>query len=312
MGGGRGAGAGGKWRENLQSNLSLSETLTHPIPPPSTSSSFSDFLSILELGFDSKTIMVSSNMRLVISIARRYSTFGVSRSDLIQEGSLGLMRATEKYDPGKGFKFGTYASWWIQQAIFLAIAYQSRTVRLPVHIHNFLNKARKVKAAYVTENGREATTQELASLMGVTVERLEKVVRMTKTTVSLSAPKIKAGGGRNGDQQELSLVDTLSGEEHGQGGGYKETVEDIDRGFFRADLRKMMETLSGEERTVITLRYGVEDGKFRTIAEVAEGLGRKKAWVRSQETRALRKLRRPWYEGKLRDYIDAFEGMDEG
>ncbi|GMH73600.1 hypothetical protein TrLO_g5724 [Triparma laevis f. longispina] len=269
---------------------------------------FREFVEVVEVGKRARKRMVEANMRLVISIARRYSQFGVSQSDLVQEGSLGLMRATEKYDPTKGFKFSTYSSWWIQQAVFLAIAYQSRTIRLPVHVHNLLNKTRKTKAALLIELGRTPTVSEISERLGITEDRLRKVMSSTKSTVSLEAPTIKAGGGKNADRGELSLVDTLPSNTHGD---FESSSQNVDRSLFRTDLLKMMSVLSQSESTIIRLRYGVDDGKFRTVAEVSDALRKTKSWVRSQEVRALRKLRRPWYEEKLREYKEAFQDEEE-
>ncbi|GMH89938.1 hypothetical protein TrVE_jg7043 [Triparma verrucosa] len=282
-----------------------------PLPPSPVPhlGTFTDFVNIVESGKHARKKMVESNMRLVISIARRYSSFGVSQADLVQEGSLGLMRATEKYDPTKGFKFSTYSSWWIQQSVFLAIAYQSRTIRLPVHVHNLLNKSRKTKASLLIELGRTPTVTEIASRLSIPEEKLRKVISMTKNTVSLEAPTLKAGGGKNSDRGELALVDTLSASEHSD--DWSEASVSVDRSLFRKDLLKMMTVLSESEAMIIRLRYGVDDGKFRTVAEVSDALRKSKAWVRSQEVRGLRKLRRPWYEEKLREYAEAFADDEE-
>ncbi|KAG5188824.1 hypothetical protein JKP88DRAFT_177604 [Tribonema minus] len=233
-----------------------------------------------------KHAMVSSNMRLVIAVAKRYGRMGVPLSDLVQEGSLGLIRAAEKYDPDKGFRFSTYAAWWIQQAIYKAIAYHSRTIRLPVHVHNLLYSVRRARKALVLELGRTPTEAELAVRVGMPQDRLRRYLRASRTTISTECPSGKPGF----NPQDQVLGDTLEA---------RDTVAPEDcaeRGLFRTRLREVMGALPEEERRVVTLRFGLEDGRTRSLAEVACASRCSKEWVRRTESRALRKLRAPHHQ----------------
>jgi len=203
---------------------------------------------------EAKQRMVQCNMRLVMSIARRYHGVGVNVQDLVQEGSLGLARAAEKFDPRKGFKFSTYASWWIQQAVFRSIAYHSRTIRLPVHVHNLLNKVRRA---------RQILQQE--PLVG-------DMVDSSAVTFDENTPE-----------------------------------QNVDHGLLHNDIQYMLGKLGEDERTVLCLRYGINDGITRTVTLVASEMRQTKSWVRSQECRALRKLRRPWYEKRLKEHRESLQ-----
>ncbi|GMI43257.1 hypothetical protein TrCOL_g2633 [Triparma columacea] len=263
-----------------------------------------EFIEVMRAGRDARQRMIESNMRLVISISRKYTIYGVSQSDLIQEGSLGLVRAAEKYDPGLGFKFSTYASWWIQQAVFLCIAYQSRTIRLPVHIHNLLSRIKKVRTEILSE-GLTVTDELVASRIGMDVAKLGDVMKLTRKSISLDIMKFQNNNKRD-DNNNLSILDTIP--EKGPQGLVGE--DGIDRSFLKKDLQNMMKNLSDDERNVINLRYGIDDGRFRPVSQVADLCKRDKSWVRGMECRALRKLRRPWYEEKLKDHQDAVEGIE--
>ena len=261
-----------------------------------------DFVEMMMTAREAKQQMVQSNMRLVVSIARKYSNVGVGLQDLVQEGSLGLSRAAEKFKPKKGFKFSTYASWWIQQAVFRSIAYQSRTIRLPVHIHNLLNRVRKVRNALQSELGRSPTNDEVAEQLGMTTEKYNKMLRLTKRSISLEVPKYQSNPKDLGHESDDLLGDTIA----------SSTLEDdttpekkVDHGLFHEDLKEMLTILEEDERRVISARYGLADGLMRTVTAVAAQMKQSKAWVRSQECRALRKLRRPWYEKKLKEHQDA-------
>eukprot|EP00588_Corethron_pennatum_P004245 CAMPEP_0194283080 /NCGR_PEP_ID=MMETSP0169-20130528/24619_1 /TAXON_ID=218684 /ORGANISM="Corethron pennatum, Strain L29A3" /LENGTH=687 /DNA_ID=CAMNT_0039028607 /DNA_START=165 /DNA_END=2228 /DNA_ORIENTATION=+ len=264
-----------------------------------------DFVDFIVEAKAAKRTMVESNMRLVISIARKYSNVGVNLQDLVQEGSLGLMRAAEKYDPSRGFRFSTYASWWIQQAVFRAIAYHSRTIRLPVHIHNLLNKARKTRNGLLTRNGRAPTDPEIAHEMGIEPAKLVKLLRLTRRSISLELPKFRKTGpkGDPGDAP-TTLGDTIDTE----AGGETTPQKGLDHALFHDDLRKMLtKVLNQDEVSVIRLRYGLDDGMTRTVTAVSEILKQDRSWVRSLECRALRKLRRPWYEKRLREHQDSLD-----
>jgi RNA polymerase sigma factor (sigma-70 family) len=262
-----------------------------------------DFVEMLMTAHEAKQRMVQSNMRLVISIARKYANAGVNLQDLVQEGSLGLSRAAEKFEPKKGFKFSTYASWWIQQAVFRSIAYHSRTIRLPVHVHNLLNRVRKVRQTLQSELGRAPTNEEIAEQLGMTRQKFNKMLHLTKQSISLEAPKYRSNPKDLGHESDDLLGDTIS----------KSTIledeatpqKSVDHGLFHDDLKAMMKILDDDEHRVICARYGLQDGLTRTVTAVAAQMKQSKAWVRSQECRALRKLRRPWYEKKLKEHQDA-------
>ncbi|KAG5183542.1 hypothetical protein JKP88DRAFT_316635 [Tribonema minus] len=233
-----------------------------------------------------KHAMVSSNMRLVIAVAKRYGRMGVPLSDLVQEGSLGLIRAAEKYDPAKGFKFSTYAAWWIQQAIFKAIAYHSRTIRLPVHVHNLLYSVRRARKNLTLELGRAPTEGELASRVGVPLERLRKYLRASRSTISTEIPSASSGF----NPQDQVLGDTLVARD------MVAPEDSAEMGLFRKRLEEVMLALPEEERRVVTLRFGLEDGKSRSLAEIASASRCSKDWVRRTESRAMRKLRAPQHQ----------------
>jgi RNA polymerase sigma factor (sigma-70 family) len=262
-----------------------------------------EFVEMLMTAREAKQRMVQSNMRLVVSIARKYSNVGVSLQDLVQEGSLGLSRAAEKFEPSKGFKFSTYASWWIQQAVFRSIAYHSRTIRLPVHIHNLLNRIHKVKNALQGELARAPTNEEIAEVLGMTSQKYNKMLRLTKRSISLETPKYQSNPKDLGHESDDLLGDTISASSVLS----DETTPEkrVNRSLFYKDLMEMLTILEDDERKVISARYGLVDGLTRTVTAVAAEMRVSKAWVRSQECRALRKLRRPWYEKKLKEHEDA-------
>lgn len=265
-----------------------------------------DFCNMLLTSKESKQRMVECNMRLVISIARRYNNVGVNVQDLVQEGSLGLFRATEKFDPSKGFKFSTYASWWIQQAVFRAIAYHSRTIRLPVHVHNLLNRVRRIKTTMQQDLGRPPSDIEIAAELEMTPEKYNKMMHLTKNTVSLEKPKYRNNPKDLGHESDASLGDTIDSSATIKDDNTPEQT--VDEGLFQDDLKDMLQILGPDEKRVISARYGLEDGLTRTVTAVAVQLRQTKSWVRSQECRALRKLRRPWYEKRLMEHQNSLTG----
>jgi RNA polymerase sigma factor (sigma-70 family) len=262
-----------------------------------------DFVEMMMTAREAKQQMIQSNMRLVVSIARKYSNVGVSLQDLVQEGSLGLSRAAEKFEPKKGFKFSTYASWWIQQAVFRSIAYHSRTIRLPVHVHNLLNRVRKVRNALQRDLARAPTNEEMADKLDMTVAKYNQMMRLTRRSISLEMPKYQSNPKDLGHESDDLLGDTIAATSvlHDESTPEKR----VDRGLFHDDLMSMLKILDEDEERVIRARYGLSDGLTRTVTAVASQLKQSKAWVRSHECRALRKLRRPWYEKKLKEHQDA-------
>jgi len=264
------------------------------------------FVEMMLEGKDAKQRMVRCNMRLVVSISKRYSHVGVNIADLIQEGSIGLNRAAEKFEPMMGFKFSTYASWWIQQAVFRAIAYHSRTIRLPVHVHNHLNRARRVRQELQHEKGRPPSNEEMAEVLQMTVEKYIKMQRLSRKAISLDIAKYRNNPKDIGQESDTSLGDTI---------GASDVIVDentpeqnVNRVLFRDDLKEMLEILGEDERAVIDARYGLTNGLTQTVTTVATKLGQTKAWVRSAECCALRKLRRPWYEKILWQHQNTLSG----
>lgn len=277
----------------------LAESAPSPYTPVNRGSPEKFLETMLECK-EAKQRMVECNMRLVVSIARRYHNAGVGIQDLVQEGSLGLMRATEKFQPKKGFKFSTYASWWIQQAVFRSIAYHSRTIRLPVHVHNFLNRVRRIKTHMHQHLGRTPTNEEIARQLHMTPNKYTKLLTLTKRTISLEMPKYQNNPKDLGHESEASLGDTI---DSNQAINHDYSPEqNLDQHLFQTDLYKMLQILGDDEKQVITLRYGLQDGLTRTVTAVAMQMRQTKSWVRSQECRALRKLRRPWYEKRLKEH----------
>jgi len=254
---------------------------------------------------EAKQRMVQCNMRLVVSIARRYHGVGVNVQDLVQEGSLGLARAAEKFDPKKGFKFSTYASWWIQQAVFRSIAYHSRTIRLPVHVHNLLNKVRRARQILQQELGRMPTNEEMADEMDMSIEKYNKMIRNTRNAISLERPKYKNNPKDLGHESEALVGDMV--DSSAVIFDEKTPEQNVDHGLLHSDIQYMLAKLGEDERTVLSLRYGIHDGITRTVTLVASEMRQTKSWVRSQECRALRKLRRPWYEKRLKEHRESLQ-----
>lgn len=284
-------------REKLEANLERPVTDEEVASELALAGGAAEYQRELKRMQKAKNLLVSANLRLVVSIAKKYVNQGLTLQDLVQEGSIGLIKAAEKYDASRGFRLSTYATWWIRQAISRAIADHSRLIRFPVHMHDQVNNLRKARRDLSNQLTRSPTDLELATHMNIPVEKLRQIdVTSTVSTVSMETTisrKKKADG--SGTTLEAMLPDTRA-----------QPGSQVEHWSMEDDVNKVLDsTLTERESNVLRLRYGLGDGRTRTLEEIGKGLSVTRERVRQIESRALEKLRSPTAGGKLKEYLQA-------
>ncbi|MDR1821225.1 MAG: RNA polymerase sigma factor RpoD, partial [Oscillospiraceae bacterium] len=245
---------------------------------------------VMEGDTEARRLMIEANLRLVVSIAKRYTQRGMSFLDLIQEGNFGLIKAVEKFDYRKGFKFSTYATWWIRQAISRAMADQARTIRIPVHMVETINKVMRVQHQLVQELGHEPMPEDIALELQMPVSKVSEILKIAQEPVSLEKPV--------GEEEDSHLADFLADTETA------EPAETASFALLREQLAEVLHTLAPREEKVLRLRFGIEDGRARTLEEVGREFNVTRERIRQIEAKALRKLRHPSRSRKLKDFFN--------
>ena len=284
-----------RWIE-AGNDAGLLKTMGYDPEVPSTTKLRDRKGEIVVIGRDAREQLTSANLRLVVSIAKKYIGRGMSFLDLIQEGNIGLIRAVEKFDFEKGFKFSTYATWWIRQAITRAIADQARTIRIPVHMVETINRLIRVSRGLLQELGREPTVEEIAEAMSkgqevqVTPEKVREIIKVSQEPVSLETPI--------GEEEDSHLGDFIEDR------GALAPAEAASHQLLKEQVEAVLDSLTGRERRVLQLRFGLEDGRARTLEEVGKEFNVTRERIRQIEAKALRKLRHPSRSRKLKDYLE--------